>query len=54
MIVHRECDRCKGEEFLLTGEAGAVAPWRDKSGKSSYWFCPNCDWGDEPPDTSPT
>ena len=44
----RECSRCKGTEIHLASDCGVVIQWRDKSGKTSEWFCPNCDWGETP------
>jgi RNase P subunit RPR2 len=45
MTHRRKCQRCHGEEFLMTTTSGVVISWRATSGYCGTWFCPNCDWG---------
>ncbi|MFC1610334.1 hypothetical protein ACFL6C_05200 [Myxococcota bacterium] len=46
MTTRRKCQRCQGEEFLMTTVAGVIISWKDGSGKLGTWFCPTCDWND--------
>jgi hypothetical protein len=50
MTTRRKCERCQGEEFLMTTTSGVVISWHNASGERGTWFCPNCDWGERKSD----
>ena len=48
MVNVRNCSRCEGEEFSMSGDSGATITWSHAASAKNTWFCPACDWGTPP------